>query len=97
MEAKPFDPQGEEEEETYLMHISKTIESEKLYKEWVRSMEQIEDSETKEVLFLPVKHAFEPVGLCGSGGLVRVPLPSCSLPSTTTSSSSRRRSKTGPS
>jgi hypothetical protein len=49
-------------------------------------MEQIEDSETKEVLFLPVKHAFEPVGLCGSGGLVRVPLPPCSSPSITTNS-----------
>jgi hypothetical protein len=60
------------------MHISKTIESEKIYKEWVRSMEQIEDSETKEVLFLPVRHAFEPVGLCGSGGLVRVRIPLCS-------------------
>jgi hypothetical protein len=54
------------------MHIAKTVESEKLYKDWVRSMEQIEDSETKEVLFLPVRHAFEPVGLCGSGGLARV-------------------------
>lgn len=68
------------------MHLSKTVESEKLYKEWVRSMEQIEDSETKEVLFLPVRHAFEPVGLCGSGGLARVPLGLCSSPSTTTSS-----------
>lgn len=35
-------------------------------------MEQIEDSETKEVLFLPVRRAFKPVGLCGSGGLVEV-------------------------
>ena len=35
-------------------------------------MEQIEDSETKEVLFLPLRHSFETVGLCGSGGLVKV-------------------------
>jgi hypothetical protein len=35
-------------------------------------MDQIEDSETKEVLFLPLKHNFEAVGLCGSGGIVKV-------------------------
>jgi hypothetical protein len=56
------------------MHITKTVESEKIYKEWVKSIDQIEDSESKEVLFLPLKHSFEPGGLCGSGGLVRVRL-----------------------
>lgn len=35
-------------------------------------MEQIKDSEVKEILLLPEKHSFETVGLCGSGGVVKV-------------------------
>ncbi len=54
------------------MHLSRSTQSEKIYKEWLKSMDQIEDSETKEVLFLPLKHNFEAVGLCGSGGIVKV-------------------------
>lgn len=54
------------------MDLTKMIDSEKIYKEWVKSMDQIEDSQTKEVLFLPLKHNFEAVGLCGSGGIVKV-------------------------
>lgn len=68
------------------MHLTRSIESEKIYKEWVKSMDQIEDSETKEVLFLPLKHNFEAVGLCGSGGIVKVTSYRLSSPTTTTNS-----------
>jgi hypothetical protein len=48
----------EEEEETYLMHIKRTVESEHVYNTWLKSMNQIDDSESKEVILLPIKHSF---------------------------------------
>jgi anaerobic ribonucleoside-triphosphate reductase len=70
--------QEEDEEDCYLMHLTRTIESEKTYNEWLKAMTQLDDSETKEVILLPIKHHFESVGLCGSGGLVKVQPPLCS-------------------
>lgn len=73
LELKPIDPRDEEEEESYLMHVKRSVENEKVYNEWVKAMTQINDSESKEVILLPDKHSFEPVGMCGSSGLVKVP------------------------
>lgn len=54
------------------MHIKRSVENEKVYNEWVKAMNQINDSESKEVILLPSVHSFEPVGMCGSSGLVKV-------------------------
>ena len=54
------------------MHVKRSVENEKVYAEWVKSMTQVNDSESKEVILLPLKHSFEPVGMCGSSGLVNV-------------------------
>lgn len=35
-------------------------------------MNQVNDSESKEVILLPSKHSFESVGMCGGGGIVKV-------------------------
>ena len=75
------------------MHIKRTIESEKIYQTWLKSMNQIDDSESKEVILLPIKHSFEAVGLCGSSGIAKVPPILPSSPSTTTNSYSRPKSK----
>ena len=37
-------------------------------------MNQINDTESKEVLLLPLKHSFESVGMCGSSGIAKVHL-----------------------
>jgi len=29
------------------MHLTRTVESEKIYKDWVKAMEQIQDTETR--------------------------------------------------
>lgn len=54
------------------MHVRRSVESERVYNDWVKAMTQISDSESKEVILLPLKHSFEPVGMCGSSGLVNV-------------------------
>lgn len=35
-------------------------------------MNQINDTESKEVLLLPLKHSFESVGMCGSSGIAKL-------------------------
>ena len=40
------------------MHIKRTVESEHVYNTWLKSMNQIDDSESKEVILLPIKHSF---------------------------------------
>lgn len=75
------------------MHIKRTVESEKIYQSWLKSMNQIDDSESKEVILLPIKHSFEAVGLCGSSGIAKVPTILQSLRSTTTNSYSKPKSK----
>ena len=54
------------------MHVKRSVEAERIYKEWVKSLNQINDSESREVLLLPLKYSFESVGMCGSSGLVKV-------------------------
>lgn len=77
LEVKEADPQAQEEdEETYMMHLKRSVESEKIYTEWLKAMNQVNDSESKEVILLPLKHTFESVGMCGSSGIAKVPNPS---------------------
>jgi|JI6StandDraft_1071083.scaffolds.fasta_scaffold41178_3 hypothetical protein len=70
------------------MHIKRSVENEKVYNEWVKAMNQINDSESKEVILLPSVYSFEPVGMCGSSGLVKVFPSSLSSPTTITNSCS---------
>lgn len=45
LELNKVEPTGEEEEEeTFLMHLKKTVESERIYNEWLKSMNQVDDS-----------------------------------------------------
>lgn len=94
LEMIPRNPLEDEEDDSYLMHFTKTVESQKAYNEWAKGMETVQDSETEEVLLLPRKHEFQSVGLCGAGGLAKVRPPTRSSPTTTTSSCWRRRSPT---
>ena len=55
-----------------MMHLKRSVESERIYNEWVKSMTQVDDTETKEVILLPLKRTFESVGLCGSSGIAKV-------------------------
>jgi hypothetical protein len=70
------------------MHIKRSVENEKVYNEWVKAMNQINDSESKEVILLPSVYSFVPVGMCGSSGLVKVFPSSLSSPTTITNSCS---------
>jgi hypothetical protein len=54
------------------MHLKRSVENDRVYNDWLKSMNQINDSESKEVILLPLKHSFEPVGMCGSSGITRV-------------------------
>lgn len=40
--------------------------------QWQRGKQLIQNSETKEVLFLPLSHTFERSGMCGSSGTLKV-------------------------
>jgi hypothetical protein len=54
------------------MEITKLIESEKIFNNWLKNSNKIDDSMTREVLLLPKKTVYESTGLCGSNGIVRV-------------------------
>ena len=54
------------------MYLSRSIESEKMYQEWLKELKQVEDTETREILLIPEKHDFEPLRMCGSNGLAKV-------------------------
>ena len=45
------DPQGGDKIST--MKFSRTVESEKYYKEWLTEIQRVDDTESREVLFLP--------------------------------------------
>mgnify|MGYP006897548148 CR=1 FL=1 len=40
------------------MHLKKAVESQKIYDDWLKSMNQINDTESKDVILLPLKHSF---------------------------------------
>lgn len=71
------------------MHLKRSVETENIYSKWLKSMNQINDTESKEVLLLPLKHSFESVGMCGSSGIAKVHLHTFSLPTITTNSCSK--------
>ena len=56
----------------FLTHTTKTVESEEISKEWSKFIEDIEDLESKEVLFLLLRHSLQNGEHCGSGGVVHV-------------------------
>lgn len=54
------------------MQLSRPVESEKQVETWLKEISRIDDSETREVLLLPLKNDFEKQGMCGSTGVVHV-------------------------
>lgn len=64
------DPQGGDK--ISFMNFTRSVESEKSYKDWLVDIQRIDDTESREVLLLPEKHSFEKAGMCGSTGNVHV-------------------------
>ena len=59
LEINQYNTQNQEEdEETFTMHLRRSVESEKIFNEWVKSMNQINDAESKEVILQPSKYSF---------------------------------------
>lgn len=54
------------------MIVTKMVESEQQFNLWLKSMNKIDDSMTREVLLLPSKSTYESTGMCGSSGVVHV-------------------------
>lgn len=61
-------------EKISIMEFTRSVESEKAYQTWKQSIERIDDTESQEILLIPSKHSFEKAGMCGSNGLVKVPI-----------------------
>ena len=62
-----------ENTENAFIEYGVPVRNEDEIEKWQKSKQLIQNSETKEVLFLPLSQTFERAGMCGSSGTLKVP------------------------